>query len=73
MGARGKVTVIRLRPHMVPRWFSIMTEFSNVKVPVDLLKTIDRLVEIGLYVSRGEYIREVIRNDLRERNLEVNV
>lgn len=32
-----------------------------------LIAQIDKLVEQGLYPSRAEYIRELIRNDLKAR------
>ena len=33
----------------------------TVKVPVQLIEIIDRLVEAGLYGSRSEFVREALR------------
>lgn len=46
-----------------------MTEYRNIKIPVPLADIIDSLVEGGKYSSRAEYVKEVVRNDLRERGL----
>ena len=47
----------------------IMTEYRNIKIPVSLADIIDNLVKSEEYSSRAEYVKEVIRNDLRKRGL----
>lgn len=46
-----------------------MTDWKVVKIPAPLADIIDRLVDSGRYSSRAEYVRETIRNDLRERDI----
>ena len=46
-----------------------MVEYVNVKIPVALAGFIDDLVKSEEYASRAEYVKEVIRNDLRKRGL----
>jgi len=47
-----------------------MTEYRAISLPLALIESIDRLVKSGKYSSRAEYVKEAIRNDLRERGLE---
>ena len=44
-----------------------MVEYVNIKIPVALAGVIDDLVKSEEYSSRAEYVKEVIRNDLRKR------
>jgi len=46
-----------------------MTEYKSIKIPALLAEIIDRLVESEEYSSRAEYVKEVVRRDLRERGL----
>lgn len=47
-----------------------MTKYRTVKIPVALADIIDdKLIDSGKYSSRAEYIKERIRNDLRNRGL----
>ena len=46
-----------------------MTEWKTVKIPVSLADIIDKLVESEEYSSRAEFVKEVIRCDLRKRGL----
>ena len=46
-----------------------MTEYVTIKIPVPLADVIDDLIQGGEYSSRAEYVKEVIRNDLRKRGL----
>ena len=46
-----------------------MTVYKTVKIPDFLTDLIDGLVESEEYSSRAEYVKEVVRRDLRERGL----
>ena len=46
-----------------------MVEYRNVKIPVPLADIIDNLVKGGEYSSRAEYVKELVRRDLRARGL----
>lgn len=46
-----------------------MTEYKSIKIPVPLADVIDDLIQSGEYSSRAEYVKEVVRNDLRKRGL----
>ncbi len=47
-----------------------MTVYRIVKIPVALADIIDtKLVRSASYSSRTEYVKECIRNDLRERGI----
>lgn len=52
-------------------WFhyDTMNAYRNIKIPVPLTDIIDDLIKGGEYSSRAEYVKEVIRNDLRKRGL----
>lgn len=49
--------------------YDTMTEWRSIKIPVPLADIIDNLVKSGEYSSRAEYVKEALRNDLRERGL----
>jgi Arc/MetJ-type ribon-helix-helix transcriptional regulator len=46
-----------------------MKGYKTVKIPSLLADLIDGLVENGEYSSRTEFVKEVIRRELRERGL----
>ena len=46
-----------------------MNGYKTVKIPVFLADLIDELAKSGEYSSRAEYVKEVVRRDLRERGL----
>ena len=46
-----------------------MTEYKSIKIPVPLADVIDGLIKGGEYSSRAEYVKELIRRDLRIRGL----
>ena len=46
-----------------------MNEYKTVKIPSLLTDLIDGLVKDGEYSSRAEFVKEVIRHDLRKRGL----
>lgn len=46
-----------------------MTEYRNIKIPVPLADIVDGLIQSGEYSSRAEYVKEVIRANLRIRGL----
>ncbi len=44
-----------------------MTEYITLKIPVAYLEHIDPLVERGVYASRVEYVKELIRQEMAQR------
>jgi len=49
--------------------YMIMVGYSTVKLPAALIAVVDEIVKSGQYSSRAEYVKELIRNDLRQRGL----
>ena len=47
--------------------FTMVSKYTNVALPEDLIKEIDKVVkESGLgYTSRGEIVKEAVRNFLK--------
>jgi metal-responsive CopG/Arc/MetJ family transcriptional regulator len=41
-------------------------EVVNVRLSAELIKTIDALIEQGIYNSRSEFIRDICRNYVLE-------
>lgn len=46
-----------------------VTEYKSIKIPVSLTDIVDKLVESEEFSSRAEYMKMLIRNDLRKRGL----
>jgi len=46
-----------------------MTEYRNIKIPVTLADIIDDLIESGEFSSRADYVKELVRSNLRKRGL----
>lgn len=42
----------------------------DVTMPQDFIDVLDRLVEEGLYLNRGEIIREALRDHFRKNGIE---
>lgn len=38
----------------------------TIRMPIKCVEIIDRLIEAGIYSSRGECIRDIVRSALRE-------
>ncbi len=47
----------------------VMTEYRTIKLPAALMDIVDGLISSGKYSSRADYVKELIRNDLRARGL----
>jgi Predicted transcriptional regulators containing the CopG/Arc/MetJ DNA-binding domain len=47
----------------------VHVKITTVKLPISYLRLIDMLVEMGLYNSRGDFIRTAVR-DLLEKELD---
>ncbi len=47
-------------------------EWKNVSfdIPTEVVEAMDKLVEKGIYLNRGEIIREVARNEMIRRGIE---
>ena len=49
---------------------TVETRIVNARVPLPMIKGIDRLLSSGVYLTPSDYFRDVIKNDLESRGFE---
>ena len=43
----------------------------STRVPISMLKAIDSVIESGKYLRISDYLRDLVRKDLEERDIEI--
>lgn len=49
-----------------------MAVYHTIQIQDTLIAEIDRLLALGYYSSRAEYVKELIRNDMKRRGKDLD-